>query len=84
MSIRYIDDSKFEFICVFTLNGGVVSWKGSKQETIVDSTIEVGHFFAYKATKKIVWIKTLITKLGAVPVIVNLMAMYCDNNGATT
>jgi hypothetical protein len=30
------DDSKSQFDFVFCLNGGAVSWKSSKQDTIVD------------------------------------------------
>ena len=31
------DDFESQSIYVFTLNGGLKSWKGSKQETIADS-----------------------------------------------
>lgn len=31
------DDSKFIFGCVFTLNGGALSWKSSKQATMENS-----------------------------------------------
>ena len=34
------DDSRSQSSFVFCLNGGVVSWKSSKQDTIVDSTIK--------------------------------------------
>ena len=34
------DDSKSQSGYVFTLNGGAVSWKSSKQETTADSTTE--------------------------------------------
>src|SRR5664279_2090306 len=34
------DDSKAQSGYVFTLNGGEVSWKSSKQDTVVDSTTE--------------------------------------------
>jgi len=35
-----VDDVKFVFGCVITLNGGAKSWKSSKQANSVDSTIE--------------------------------------------
>ena len=34
------DDFKSQSGYVFLLNGGIVSWKGSKQSTIADSTTE--------------------------------------------
>ena len=34
------DDSKSQSGFVFTINGGAVSWKSSKQETVVDFTTE--------------------------------------------
>ena len=63
---------------MFTLNGGAVSWKSSKQETIADSTAESDYIAAFEA----VWIKKFITELGVVPSIVHPILLYCDNNGA--
>ena len=45
------DDNRSQSGFVFILNGGAVSWKSSKQETIVDSTIEVEYIFRSKGTK---------------------------------
>ena len=67
---------------MFCLNGGVVSWKSSKQTTIADSTTEVEYIAASDATKEAVWIKKFITDLGVVPSIINPVDVYCDNNGA--
>ena len=39
---------------VFTLNGGVVNWKSSKQETTIDSTNESEYIVAFEATKEVV------------------------------
>ena len=52
---------------VFTLNGGVVSWKYFKQETTVDSTTETKYIVAYEATKEAIWIRKFIIELGVVP-----------------
>ena len=49
------------------LNGGAVSWKSSKQETVVDSTTEAEYIAASEAAKEGVWIKKFISKLGVVP-----------------
>ena len=35
-----VEDSKSQFGYVFCLNGGAVSWKSSKQDTVADSTTE--------------------------------------------
>ena len=69
---------------MFTLNGGVVSWKSSKQEMSVDSTTESEYNAASEAAKEAVWIKKLIIELGVVPCIVHPILLYCDNKGAIT
>ena len=76
------DDSKSQSGYVFTSNGGVISWKSSKQETIADSTTELEYIATSEAAKEAVWIKKFITKLGVVPSIVHPILLYCDNNGA--
>ena len=86
----YIDASfqtdKDDFISqsgyVFYLNGGAISWRSSKQDTIADSTIEAEYIAASEAAKEVVWIKKFITGLGVVPSISDLVNLYCDNNGA--
>ena len=67
---------------VFCLNGGAVSWKSSKQDTIANSTTEAEHIDALSATKEAVWIKKFISELGIVPSIVDPIGLYCDNNGS--
>ena len=64
------------------LNGGVVRWKSSKQETVADSTIESEYIAASDAAKEVVWIKKFVTELGVVPSILDLVDLFCDNNGA--
>ena len=68
---------------MFCLNGVAVSWKSSKQSTVVDSTTEAEYIVASDAAKEAVWIKKFITDLEAVPSITNPIDVYCDNNGAT-
>ncbi|KAJ8459371.1 hypothetical protein OPV22_032297 [Ensete ventricosum] len=46
-----IDDSKLNSWFIFTLNGGVVSWKSSMHDTTADSTIEAEYIAAAKAAK---------------------------------
>ena len=76
------DDNKSTSGYVFTLNGGAVSWKNSKQQTVADSTTEAEYIAASEATKEAVWMKKFNTELGVVPEIENPIPLYCDNTGA--
>jgi hypothetical protein len=76
------DDSKSVSGYVYTLNGGAISWKSSRQSTIADSVTEAEYIAASKALKEGVWIKKFICELGIVPQIENLVPLYCDNTGA--
>jgi len=69
---------------VFCLNGDVVSWKSSKQETVVDSTTEAKYIAASNAAKEVVCIRKFISDLGIVPSIVDPIELLCDNNGTIT
>ena len=63
---------------MFCLNGGAVSWRSSKQDTVVDSTTEA----EYIAASEAIWIKKFIIGLGVVPSISDPVNLYCENNGA--
>jgi hypothetical protein len=76
------DDSKSTSGFVFTLNGGAVSWKSSKQETTADSTTEAEYIAAAEAAKEAVWMKKFIGDLGVVESISGPVPLLCDNNGA--
>ncbi|KAI3729037.1 hypothetical protein L6452_17683 [Arctium lappa] len=76
------DDFRSQSGFVFCLNGGAVSWKSSKQATLVDSTTEAEYIAASDATKETVWIKTFISQLGVVPSSDCPIELLCDNNGA--
>jgi len=76
------DDSKSISGYVFTLNGGAVSWKSSKQATVADSTTEAEYIAASEAAKEAVWMKKFISELGVVPSIKDSVPLLCDNNGA--
>ena len=58
---------------VFTLSGGAVTWKSSKQETVADSTCESEYIAASEASKEAIWLKNFIGDLGVVPAIQELM-----------
>ena len=76
------DDYKSQSGFVFILNGGAVSWKSSKQETVADSTTEAEYIAASEAAKEGVWIRKFITELGVVPSACSPLDLYCDNSGA--
>ncbi|KAK2429799.1 secreted RxLR effector protein [Trifolium repens] len=76
------DDFRSQSGFVFCLNGGAVSWKSSKQETVADSTTEAEYIAASCAAKEAVWIKKFMSELEVVPSIVDPISLYCDNNGA--
>ncbi|KAL0386150.1 UNVERIFIED_CONTAM: Retrovirus-related Pol polyprotein from transposon TNT 1-94 [Sesamum radiatum] len=75
-------DAKSQSSFVFKLNGGVVAWKSSKQDTTADSTMEVEYITASEAAKEAVWMKNYIQELGVLPSIVEPVIIFCDNNGA--
>ena len=67
---------------MFTIYGGVVSWKSSKQETVVDSTTEAEYIVASEAVKEGVWIRKFLIRLGVFPNASSPLDLYCDNSGA--
>ena len=57
------DDTVSQSGFMFCINGGTVSQKSSKQETIVDSTMEAEYIVASEAAKEAIWIQKLIAGL---------------------
>ncbi|KAL0378487.1 UNVERIFIED_CONTAM: Retrovirus-related Pol polyprotein from transposon TNT 1-94 [Sesamum radiatum] len=76
------DDAKSQSGFVFKLNGGVVAWKSSKQDTTADSTTEAEYIAASKAAKEALWMKNYIEELGVMPSIAESVVIFYDNNGA--
>lgn len=77
-----VDDFKSMSGYVFSLNGGAVSWKSSKQETTADSTTEAEYIAAAEAAKEGVWMRNFIQELDVVPSVGEPVVILCDNNGA--
>ena len=67
---------------MFCLNGGTISWRSSKQDTVADSTTESEYIAASDAAKEVVWLKKFITGLDVFPSIATPVDLYCDNNRA--
>ena len=59
-----------------------MSWKGSKQETVADSTTEAEYIAASEAAKEAVWIRKFLSESGVVPSASSPVDLYCDNSGA--
>ncbi|KAL0445956.1 UNVERIFIED_CONTAM: Retrovirus-related Pol polyprotein from transposon TNT 1-94, partial [Sesamum latifolium] len=70
------DDAKSQSGFVFKLNGGVVAWKSSKQDTTADSTTEAEYIAASEAAKEAVWMKNYIQELGVVPSIAEPVVIF--------
>ena len=67
---------------VFTLGGGAVSWRGVKQSSIADSTMEAEYIAVLEAANEAVWLKNFLLDLGVVPSAQSAITLYCDNSEA--
>ena len=76
------DTSRSQSGFVFTLNGGAISWKSSKQSVVADSTTESEYVAASDAAKETAWMKKFISDLDVVPSIMQPIQLFCDNTGA--
>ncbi|KAL0419078.1 UNVERIFIED_CONTAM: Retrovirus-related Pol polyprotein from transposon RE1 [Sesamum radiatum] len=54
------DDAKSQSRFVFKLNGGVVAWKSSKQDTTANFTMKAEYIAASEAAMEAVWMKNYI------------------------
>jgi hypothetical protein len=76
-----VDDSKSQSSYVFYLNGGLVSWKSSKQDTVADLTMEAEYITTSEAAKEAIWIRNFVSELGVIPSESSPMDLYCFNSG---
>ncbi|KAJ9558223.1 hypothetical protein OSB04_012837 [Centaurea solstitialis] len=76
------DDFRSQSGYVFTLNGGAISWKSSKQDTIADSTTEAEYIAASDVAKEAVWLRNFLSDLRVVASISRPIDIFCDNLGA--
>jgi hypothetical protein len=76
------DEIKSQSGFVFTINGGAVSWKSSKHESVTDSTTEAEYIAASESVKECVWIRKFLIELGVFPNASSPLNLYRDNNGA--
>ncbi|KAJ9536811.1 hypothetical protein OSB04_un000035 [Centaurea solstitialis] len=76
------DDFRSQSGYVFTLNGGAISWKSLKQDTIADSTTEAEYIAASDAAKEAVWLRNFLSDLRVIASISRPIDIFCDNSGA--
>ncbi|KAL0295123.1 UNVERIFIED_CONTAM: hypothetical protein Scaly_3109400 [Sesamum calycinum] len=67
---------------VFKLNGGVVAWKGSKQDITADSSTDAEYIAALEAAKETICMKNYMQELGVVPSVAEPVVIFCDKNRA--
>ncbi|KAL2240891.1 UNVERIFIED_CONTAM: hypothetical protein Sindi_0730300 [Sesamum indicum] len=66
------------------MNGGVVGWKSSNQDTTTNSTTKAKYIVASEAAKEVVWMKNYIQEFCVVPSIGEPLLMFYNNYEATT
>jgi hypothetical protein len=77
-----VDSKKSTSGYIFTLAGGAISWKSSKQTTTASSTMQAEYMACYEATGQAVWLKNFIPGLKVVDSISKPLLLYCDNEPA--
>ena len=73
------DDSRSVSGYIFTLNGGAICWKSSKQHTVVDSVCEAKYIAASDAKKEAVWLRKFINELRVASSLDGPVLLYCDS-----
>nr|GFB96893.1 putative retrotransposon protein [Tanacetum cinerariifolium] len=78
------DDTRSQSGWIFLLNGGAVTWKNSKQDTVADSTCESEYILACEASKESIWMKNFIGDHRVVLTVQYPIKIFCDNESAVT
>nr|GEW52548.1 hypothetical protein [Tanacetum cinerariifolium] len=76
------DDSRSQYGWVLLLNGGAVTWKISKQDTVADFACESKYIAACEDLKEAIWMKNFIRDLGVVPTVQDPIEIYYNNESA--
>ena len=77
-----VDDRKSTSGYVFTLVGGAISWKNSKQTVIASSTMYAEFVACYEAMEQVNWLKKFMPRLKVVDDIHKPLKLCCDNEPA--
>ena len=76
------DDRKSMSGYIFTLVGGAISWKSSKQTVTISSTMYAEFVSCYETIGQVNWLKKFMPGLKVVDDIHKPLKLYCDNNSA--
>jgi hypothetical protein len=74
------DDRKSTSGYIFTLAGGAILWKSSKQTVTTSSTMYAEFVACYEAMRQVNWLKKYMPGLKVVDDIHKPLKLYCDNN----
>ena len=74
-----VDSRKSTSGYIFTLAGGPISWKSSKQTLVASSTMQAKYVACYEAVGQAVWLKNFIPGIKIIDSISRPITMYCDN-----
>lgn len=74
-----VDSKKSTSGYIFTLAGGAISWKSSKQTIVASSTMQAEFIACFEATGQAVWLKNFLPGLKVVDSISKPLTLYCDN-----
>ena len=77
-----VDSRKSTSGYIFTLAGGAISWKSSKQTITASSTMQAEFIACFEATGQAIWLKNFIPGLKVVDSILKPLLLYCDNEPA--
>ena len=67
---------------VFTLGGGAISWKSSKQTCIARSTMKSEFIALDKAREEAEWLQNFLKDIPFWPKLVGPICIYCDSQAA--
>jgi hypothetical protein len=79
-----VNDRKSTSGYVFTLAGGAISWKSSKQTVTVSSTMYAEFVACYEATGQVNWLKKFMSGFKVVDDIHRPLKLYRDNEPVVT
>ena len=67
---------------MFTIGGGIISWRSIKQSCIANSTMKSKYVVAYEASKEPIWLRNFLKDLEVVTSVESTLTLYCDNSDA--
>ena len=78
------DDRKSTTCFIFTLAGGAISWKSSKQSLVASSTMEAEIVACYETGAHAKWLRNFISGLKIVTSICRPLKLFSDNSSVVS